>query len=90
MSRLSVESEYRTMTQSVCELIWIYQLLIELGFEIITWTKLWGDNQAPLHVASNPMFHERIKNIEFDCHFVCEKIQRSLVSTRYVKTREQS
>ena len=35
------------------------------------------------------MFHERNKNIEYDCHFVCEKIQQSLVSVGYVKTGEQ-
>lgn len=40
VSRSSTESEYRTMTQLVCELVWIYQLVIELGFDITTPTKL--------------------------------------------------
>ena len=31
----------------------------------------------------------RTKHIEIDCHFVREKIQLGLISTRYVKTREQ-
>ena len=35
------------------------------------------------------MFHERTKHIEIDYHFVREKIQLSLISTRYVKTEEQ-
>ena len=74
------------MTQFVCELIWIYQL-VELGFEITTPTELWLrlDNQAGLHIASNTVFYERTKHIEVDFHFVCEKIQQGLVSTRYVK-----
>ena len=71
------------------EIVWIHQLLSEIGFSIKVSAKLWCDNQVALHIASNPVFHERTKHIEVDCHFICEKIQDGLVSTGYVKTREQ-
>ena len=71
----------------MCEVIWIYQLLIEVGFQVSIKSKLWCDNQAAIHITSNPIFHERTKHIEVDCHFV-QKIQQNLVSTKYVKTRE--
>ena len=77
------------MAQSVCEIIWIYQLLTEVGLMASLPTKLWCDNQAALHIASNPVFHERTKHIGIDCHYVREKIQQGLISTGYVKTGEQ-
>ena len=77
------------MAQSVCEIIWLHQLLIEVDIKTVVPTKLWCDNQAALHIASNPVFHERTKHIEIDCHFVREKMQLVLISTGYVKIGEQ-
>ena len=86
VSRSSVEYEYRVMTQSACEIMWFYQLWAEVGIKTSVPAKLWCDNQSALHIASNPVFHERTKHIEINCHFVREEIQLGLISTGYVKT----
>ena len=69
------------MTQFVCEILWICQLLMEVGIKTSVPAKLWCDNQAAMHIASNPVFHEQTKHIEIDYHFVCEKIQFGFIST---------
>ena len=89
VSRSTAESEYRAMTRSLCEIMWFHQLLMEVGIKTVVPAKLSCDNQAALHIASNPIFHERTKHIEIDYHFVREKIQLGLISTGYVKTGEQ-
>ena len=75
VSQSSAKSEYRAITQSICEIMWTRQLLLEVGIETSVPTKLLCDNQASMHITSNHVFHERTKHIEIDCHFVHEKIQ---------------
>ena len=77
------------MSQSVYEIMWIRQLLMEVDIETSVLAKLWCDNQAAMHIAFNSVFHERTKHIEIGCHFVHEKIQLGLISTEYVNTGEQ-
>ena len=70
----SAELEYRAMSQFECEIMWIRQLLMEVSIETSLPMKLWCDNQAAMHIHITRLFHERIKHIEINCHFVSEKI----------------
>ena len=44
VSQSSAEYEYRVMTQSACEIMWLYQLLVEVGIKTSVPAKLWCDN----------------------------------------------
>ena len=52
VARFSAEAEYRAMTLTTCELIWLKHLFQELRFEKDEQMKLICDNQAALHISS--------------------------------------
>ncbi|RVW73681.1 Retrovirus-related Pol polyprotein from transposon RE2 [Vitis vinifera] len=89
VARSSAEAEYQVMALATCELIWLKQLLQELRFGKDEQIKLVCDNQATLHIATNPIFHERTKHIEVDCHFIREKITSGCVATSFVNSNDQ-
>ena len=89
VSRSSAEAEYRAMATVTSELIWIKSFLSSLGIFLAKPMKLYCDNQAALHIAKNPVFHERTKHIEIDCHFVRERLLLKDLDTGYVASRNQ-
>jgi Reverse transcriptase (RNA-dependent DNA polymerase)/gag-polypeptide of LTR copia-type/Integrase core domain/GAG-pre-integrase domain len=89
VARSSAEAEYRAMASTASELVWIKQLLHDMGFNYNKPMIMYCDNQAARHIASNPVFHERTKHIEVDCHFIREKVQAKEIETSYVNSNEQ-
>ena len=89
MARSSAEDEYQAMALATCELIWMRHLLQELRFGKDKQMKLICDNQAALHIAFNPVFHERTKHIEVDCHFIRETIASGCMVTSFVNSNDQ-
>jgi len=89
MSRLSAEVEYRSIAMTTCELKWLKGILSSLNVIHSTPMFLHCDSQAALNISQNPVFHDRTKHIEVDCHFVRDAIILGDISPSFVPTNEQ-
>ena len=89
MSRSSAEAEYRAMAYACAEVKWLKVLLAFLGVYHRQPVRLFCDSQAAIHIASNPVFHERSKHIDIDCHFVRELLLSGVISLAHISTKFQ-
>jgi hypothetical protein len=89
VSRSSSEAEYRALASATCELQWILYLLRDLHVSCTKLPVLYCDNQSAIHIASNPVFHERTKHLEIDCHLIREKLHSGILKLLPVSSQDQ-
>lgn len=88
VARSTAEAEYRSLAMTVCEVLWVKQLLKDLGLAHLGSTTIFCDNKAALAIAANPVHHEKTKHVEIDCHFIREKAIAGQINPTYIPTTE--
>ena len=89
VSLSSAEAEYRAMSVALKDLKWMKGLLESFGIAHPTPMKLYCDSKSALYIAANPVFHERTKHIERDCHHVRDALKSKLITTEHVTSKNQ-
>lgn len=77
------------MADTCCEVTWLLALLKELHVTNLTPVAFHCDNKSAIHIANNPVFHERTKHIEIDCHIVRQKMIQGITSIVHIPTKVQ-
>lgn len=59
VAQSSTKFEYRALAHAFAEVMWLKQLLLELGVPSRSILIIWCDNLSAGALATNPVFHER-------------------------------
>ncbi|CAH9114450.1 unnamed protein product [Cuscuta epithymum] len=89
VSRSSTEAEYRALANATAELLWVQNLLCELGISLSRPPLLMCDNLGATFVCANPVFHSRMKHLALDYFFVRELVERHQLHVRHISTKHQ-
>ena len=89
VARSSCESEYVSMSNATCEIIWLRTLLHEMGFEQSHATVLYCDNQPAIDLAHDTGINTRTKHIDIAHHFMRDHIEQHRLRVLHMPTDRQ-
>nr|GFC71968.1 uncharacterized mitochondrial protein AtMg00810-like [Tanacetum cinerariifolium] len=87
--RSSAEAEYRSIASATCKVIWLSNLLGDIGVKNLLPVVMYCDNSSALQIAANPVFHEKSKHFEIDVHLVREKVAIGVIKIEKMHTTQQ-
>jgi hypothetical protein len=83
------EAELYAEAAALQELLWLRDLLTELGLHVQMGSVLHGDNQSTIAVSKNGVKADRTKHVDVKYHFVTQTVQEGKVQLKWVPTAEQ-
>lgn len=85
----SMEAEYISCFYAIQEIVWIRQLLTDLGLQRSQPTRVFIDNKSARLLAQNPVFHQRSKHIDIKYHWIRDMVSTNVVQLIDVSTDDQ-
>ncbi|KAF3668922.1 Protein RRP45A [Capsicum annuum] len=73
------------MSTACSEIVWLCNLLAEIGFPQSNTTPLHADNTSEIQIATNAVYHERTEHIEVDCHYIRECVDKRVITLPHVR-----
>ena len=75
--------EYMAISHCTKKVVWLWQLLADVGYVQGGSTSIMYNNQGCLALAKNPTCHSHTKHIDVHHHFVREKLEYQKICLKY-------
>ena len=85
----TTEAEYIAACSACSEAVWLRKMLTGLFDAEIDVTDIFCDNHSCIKMTINPVFHDKMKHIEFRYHYIQDMVQKGAIKIKYVPTEEQ-
>lgn len=82
----TTESEYMAVVDALKMVLWLRQLMGEMGFTQEYATTIMDDNYGCIQLANNAVTLARSKHIDIRHHFVREKVADNTIELKYIES----
>ncbi|GKD11418.1 retrovirus-related pol polyprotein from transposon TNT 1-94, partial [Tanacetum coccineum] len=82
-------AEYKALANAAAEVLWVQNLLTNLGVKQSLPPTLFCDNTAATYLCANPVYHSRMKHVALDYHFVREKVADGSLKVLHINSNDQ-
>ncbi|GKA00874.1 retrovirus-related pol polyprotein from transposon TNT 1-94 [Tanacetum coccineum] len=86
VSRSSTEAEYKALANASAEMMWVQNLLHELGISLHETPTLFCDNTGATYLCANPVYHSCMKHV---AHFVRERVSEGSLRVLHISSKDQ-
>jgi hypothetical protein len=86
----TTEAEHIAAVEAGKEIIWMRQLMGELGYTISEPSVLRMDNQSAIAVSKNPEHHGKMKHLALRLFWLRDAVQDGVISPSFVTTNEMA
>ncbi|GKE95246.1 hypothetical protein Tco_1580101 [Tanacetum coccineum] len=74
----TTKAEYIAASNCCGQVLWIQNQLLDYGYNFMH-TKIYIDNESPICIVKNPVFHSKTKHIEIRHHFIRDSNEKKLI-----------
>ena len=82
----TTEAKYVAACEAGKEIVWMRELLQEIGFESNGPSTLHMDNQSAIQVAKHPEHHGRMKHLNLHWYWLQNIVDKGIISPHFIST----